>query len=172
MDLALGIWANQILQGVLLGGAITLLFTAANDLLVMFVALEVLSLPLYLLSGLARRRRLLSQEAALKYFLLGALSSAIFLYGVALLYGYAGSFDLAAIDADPSGVIVGGSELSTVVRSPRYGVCAVVIRRALDEDALGVLAPWACARTSFMDTRFEIVEVDRALRVVTGAYGS
>ena len=78
----------------------------------------------------------------------------------------------AAIDADPSGVIVGGSELSTVVRSPRYGVCAVVMRRALDEDALGVLAPWACARTSFMDTRFEIVEVDRALRVVTGAYGS
>ena len=48
-----------------------LLFPAANDLLTMFVALEVLSLPLYLLCGLARRRRLLSQEAALKYFLLG-----------------------------------------------------------------------------------------------------
>ena len=68
-----------------------LLFPAANDLLTMFVALEVLSLPLYLLCGLARRRRLLSQEAALKYFLLGAFSSAFFLYGVALLYGYAGS---------------------------------------------------------------------------------
>ena len=48
--------------------------------------------------GLARRRRLLSQEASLKYFLLGALSSAFFVYGAALLYGYAGSFDLAAID--------------------------------------------------------------------------
>ena len=57
----------------------------------MFVALEVLSLPLYLLCGLARRRRLLSQEASLKYFLLGAFSSAFFLYGVALLYGYAGT---------------------------------------------------------------------------------
>ena len=57
----------------------------------MFVALEVLSLPLYLLCGLARRRRLLSQEAAVKYFLLGAFSSAFFLYGTALLYGYAGS---------------------------------------------------------------------------------
>ena len=76
-----------------------MLFPASNDLLAMFVGLEVLSLPLYLLCGLARRRRLLSQEAALKYFLLGALSSAIFLYGVALLYGYAGSFELAAIDA-------------------------------------------------------------------------
>jgi NADH-quinone oxidoreductase subunit N len=64
----------------------------------MFVALEVLSLPLYLLCGLARRRRLLSQESALKYFMLGALSSAFFLYGAALLYGYSGSFELGAID--------------------------------------------------------------------------
>ena len=58
-----------------------LLFPASNDLLMMFVALEVLSLPLYLMCGLARRRRLLSQEAAMKYFLLGAFSSAFFLYG-------------------------------------------------------------------------------------------
>ena len=75
-----------------------MLFPAANDLLTMFVALEVLSLPLYLLCGLARRRRLLSQEAALKYFLLGAFSSGFFLYGVALLYGFAGSLDFAAIN--------------------------------------------------------------------------
>ena len=68
-----------------------LMFPAANDLLTMFVALEVLSLPLYLLCGLARRRRLLSQEAALKYFLLGAFSSGFFVYGIALIYGYAGS---------------------------------------------------------------------------------
>ena len=60
-----------------------LLFPAANDLLTMFVALELLSLPLYLMSGLARRRRLLSQEAALKYFLLGAFSSGFFLFGAA-----------------------------------------------------------------------------------------
>jgi proton-translocating NADH-quinone oxidoreductase chain N len=76
-----------------------LLFPAANDLLTMFVALEVLSLPLYLLCGLARRRRLLSQEAAMKYFLLGAFSSAFFLFGIAMLYGYAGSVQLAAIAA-------------------------------------------------------------------------
>ena len=72
-----------------------LLFPAANDLLTMFVALEILSLPLYLLCGLARRRRLLSQEAAIKYFLLGAFSSAFFLFGIALLYGYAGSVQLS-----------------------------------------------------------------------------
>ncbi|MER7130175.1 NADH-quinone oxidoreductase subunit NuoN [Streptosporangium saharense] len=74
-----------------------LLFPASNDLLAMFVALEVMSLPLYLLCGLARRRRLLSQEASVKYFLLGAFSSAFFLYGTALVYGYAGSVDLRAI---------------------------------------------------------------------------
>lgn len=74
-----------------------LLFPASNDLLIMFVALEVMSLPLYLLCGLARRRRLLSQEASLKYFLLGAFSSAFFLYGMAMVYGYAGTVDLAGI---------------------------------------------------------------------------
>jgi NADH-quinone oxidoreductase subunit N len=74
-----------------------LVFPAANDLLTMFVALEVLSLPLYLLCGLARHRRLLSQEAALKYFLLGAFSSAFFLYGVALLYGATGTLALPGI---------------------------------------------------------------------------
>src|SRR5918998_2116744 len=78
-----------------LGGM--MLFTAANDLLIMFVALEVLSLPLYLISGMARRRRLLSQEAAVKYFLLGAFASAFFLYGLALIYGATGSVRLAAV---------------------------------------------------------------------------
>ncbi|MXG90185.1 NADH-quinone oxidoreductase subunit NuoN [Nocardioides flavescens] len=74
-----------------------MLFPTANDLLTMFVALEVLSLPLYLMCGLARRRRLLSQEAALKYFLLGAFSSGFFLYGAALVFGYAGSMQFADI---------------------------------------------------------------------------
>jgi NADH-quinone oxidoreductase subunit N len=74
-----------------------MLFTAANDLLIMFVALEVLSLPLYLISGMSRRRRLLSQEAAVKYFLLGAFASAFFLYGLALVYGATGSIRLGEI---------------------------------------------------------------------------
>ncbi|WP_052848512.1 NADH-quinone oxidoreductase subunit NuoN [Streptomyces avicenniae] len=74
-----------------------LLFPAANDLLVLFIALEVLSLPLYLLCALARRRRLLSQEAAVKYFLLGAFASAFLLFGIAMLYGYAGSLSYARI---------------------------------------------------------------------------
>jgi len=80
-----------------LGGM--LLFVAANDLLTMFVALEVFSLPLYLLCALARRRRLLSQEAALKYFLLGSYASAFFLFGVALIYGFSGGIGLGDVHA-------------------------------------------------------------------------
>ena len=76
-----------------------MLFPAADDLLTMFIALEVFSLPLYLMCGLARHRRLLSQEASLKYFLLGAFSSAFFLYGMALLYGFANTLSLTGIAA-------------------------------------------------------------------------
>ncbi len=92
-----GLAHTEVYPLVMFAVAGMMLFPAAGDLLTMFVALEVLSLPLYLLCGLARRRRLLSQEAALKYFLLGAFSSGFFLYGVALVYGYAGSMDLDVI---------------------------------------------------------------------------
>jgi NADH-quinone oxidoreductase subunit N len=82
-----------------------LLFPLSSDLITLFVALEVLSLPLYLMAGLARRRRLLSQESALKYFLLGAFSSAFFLLGIAYLYGYSGSITLVGIQQS----VVGGA---------------------------------------------------------------
>ncbi len=84
-----------------------MVFSATADLLTMFVALEVLSLPLYLLSGMARRRRLQSQEASLKYFLLGSFASALFIFGVALVYGVTGSltFDqIAVATATPTGL--------------------------------------------------------------------
>lgn len=78
-----------------LGGM--MIFPAAGDLLTLFIALEVLSLPLYLLASMARRRRLLSQEAGMKYFLLGAFASAFLLFGIALLYGFSGSLRLSEI---------------------------------------------------------------------------
>ncbi len=82
-----------------------LLFPAANDLVTLFVALEVLSLPLYLMAGLSRHRRLFSQEAALKYFLLGAYASAFFLFGAAFLYGFSYSVTLSGIHA----AVIGGT---------------------------------------------------------------
>ena len=90
-----------------LGGM--MMFPASNDLITLFIALEVLSLPLYLMAGLARRRRLLSQEAAVKYFLLGSFSSAFFLYGVALLYGYSAGTQLGDIRAATA--VAGSNEL-------------------------------------------------------------
>ncbi|HJW58608.1 MAG TPA: NADH-quinone oxidoreductase subunit N, partial [Actinomycetota bacterium] len=79
------------------------LLAAASDLLVVFIALEILSLSLYVLA--AQTRRLAAQEAAMKYFLLGAFSSAFLLYGIALCYGATGTTNLlgiAAATADPT----------------------------------------------------------------------
>ncbi|HEY7668967.1 MAG TPA: NADH-quinone oxidoreductase subunit NuoN [Actinomycetota bacterium] len=71
------------------------LITAANDLIVTFLALEILSLSLYVLTGITGRRG--SSEAAMKYFLLGAFSSAFFLYGVAMAYGATGTTKIRGI---------------------------------------------------------------------------
>ncbi|MFD9573280.1 NADH-quinone oxidoreductase subunit NuoN [Streptomyces sp. NPDC059982] len=92
-----GFTTTEVFPLALFAVAGMLIFPAANDLLTLFIALEVFSLPLYLLCALARRQRLMSQEAAVKYFLLGAFSSAFLLFGIALLYGYAGSVSYAVI---------------------------------------------------------------------------
>src|SRR4051812_31536123 len=102
-----GVRQTEIYPLVLFATGGMLIFPAAGDLLTLFVALEVLSLPLYLLVGMARRRRLLSQEASMKYFLLGAFASALFLFGIALIYGYSGSLrysDIATATGTPNGM--------------------------------------------------------------------
>jgi NADH-quinone oxidoreductase subunit N len=71
------------------------LIAVAADLIVVFLALEILSLALYVMTGLSSR--LGSVEGAMKYFLLGAFSSAFFLFGVAMAYGATGSTSLASI---------------------------------------------------------------------------
>ena len=81
---------------VMLSAAGGIVMASANDLIVMFLGLEVLSLAVYVLAAM-HSRRVQSQEAGMKYFVLGALSSAIFLYGIALTYGATGSTDLVSI---------------------------------------------------------------------------
>jgi NADH-quinone oxidoreductase subunit N len=115
-----------------LGGM--MVFCAANDLLTMFIALEVLSLPLYLMAGLARRKRLLSQEAAVKYFLLGAFASAFFLYGLALLYGYAGSVQLSAI----ANAAAGGDRSDTLL----FGGLGLLVVGLLFKGSVGPFHTW------------------------------
>jgi NADH-quinone oxidoreductase subunit N len=73
-----------------------IMMATANDLLVVFVALEIMSLAVYVLTGI-RRDSLRGTEAAFKYFLLGAFSSAFFLYGIAFTYGITGSTRLTAV---------------------------------------------------------------------------
>jgi NADH-quinone oxidoreductase subunit N len=80
----------------LLSGSGAVIMAEANDLLVIFLGLEILSIALYVMAGY-HRRRTESGEAAMKYFLLGAFSSAIFLYGIALVYGATGSTRLNEI---------------------------------------------------------------------------
>jgi NADH-quinone oxidoreductase subunit N len=73
-----------------------IVMAASNDLITIFLGLELMSLALYVLVGI-RRARLESNEAALKYFLLGAFASGFLLYGIALLYGATGSTNLGQI---------------------------------------------------------------------------
>jgi len=80
----------------LLSASGMLLMTSANDLIVVFLALEILSIALYVLAAFDRNR-LESGEAGLKYFVLGALSSAVMLYGVAMVYGATGTTSLSGI---------------------------------------------------------------------------
>jgi NADH-quinone oxidoreductase subunit N len=87
---------------------------SANDLIVLFVGLEILSVAVYVLAAM-HRRRMSSQEAGLKYFVLGAFSSAFLLYGIALTYGATGTTSLAGIQtflADnvvtQNGLLLGG----------------------------------------------------------------
>lgn len=78
-----------------LGGM--MLFPMASDFITLFVMLELISLPLYIMAATARHRRLLSQEAAMKYFVLGAFASAFMLLGSAFLYGLTGQVSYSAV---------------------------------------------------------------------------
>jgi NADH-quinone oxidoreductase subunit N len=84
------------------------LIASAADLVVTFLALEILSLSLYVMTGLSWR--LTAKEAAMKYFLLGAFSSAFFLYGIALAYGATGTTSIGGI----ARVLSGGTEGSSL----------------------------------------------------------
>ena len=84
-----------------------MLISASADLLVLFIGLELMVLPGYMLAGFAKRDAL-STEGAIKYFLLGSFSSAIFLFGLAFIWGLTGTTRIAGV-ATRSGAVVGGT---------------------------------------------------------------
>ena len=94
-------WRGEFYPLLLFATAGMTLITAAADLIVVFLALEILSLSLYVLTGLSNRAT--ATEAAMKYFLLGAFSSAFFLYGVAMAYGATSTTSINAIALALSG---------------------------------------------------------------------
>jgi NADH-quinone oxidoreductase subunit N len=148
-----------------------MLFPASNDLLTMFVALEILSLPLYLLCGLARRRRLLSQEAALKYFMLGAFSSGFFLYGAALVYGYAGSMHFSEISEAISGRIGSDALLLGGIGLLAVGLLFKVAAAPFHAWAPDVYQGAPTAVTAFMAACTKIAAFGALLRLFYVAFG-
>jgi len=100
-----GINRAEVESLILLAAVGMALLGAANDLVTAFVALEVLSFSLYVLAGLARRDRR-SQESSLKYFVTGAVASAVLLYGMALLYVATGTLSIPGIGAGLTSVLV------------------------------------------------------------------
>jgi NADH-quinone oxidoreductase subunit N len=102
-------WEGEYYQLVLAAVLGMLVMASARDLITMFVALETLSIPAYMLATW-RKRDVKSNEGGLKYYLMGVFASAILLYGMSLLYGLTGSTILAEI-----GETVGGSASSQPV---------------------------------------------------------
>jgi NADH-quinone oxidoreductase subunit N len=88
-----------------------MLISASADLLLLFLGLELMVLPGYILAGFAKRDAL-STEGAIKYFLLGSFSSAIFLFGLAFVWGLTGSTRVDAVSAELARIVAGTASLS------------------------------------------------------------
>jgi NADH-quinone oxidoreductase subunit N len=147
-----------------------MVFAGSRDLMVIFLGLEMTSVPVYVLTGVKRRDRR-SAEAALKYFLLGAFSSAFFLFGVALIYGGTGTTNLprmaAAIGVDG----VGADALSLVglaLLAVGFGfkVAAVPFHMWTPDAYEGAPAPI----TGFMAAAVKAAAFAAFLRVFLGAF--
>ena len=100
-----GLEGPELYALMLMSGAGGVIMAMANDLIVVFLGLEILSIALYVMAGM-HLRRTESQEAAIKYFVLGAFSSAFLLYGIALVYGATGSTNMSDISAFLSGNVL------------------------------------------------------------------
>lgn len=121
----LGIKAREVYPLVLFTVVGMMVMGAARDLIVLFMGIEVMSIPAYVLAGL-HRRDVKSGEAALKYFILGALATSFLLYGIALFYGATGTFSYSGIAAALPGadraLVLGGLALLLVGLGFKIGV--------------------------------------------------
>jgi NADH-quinone oxidoreductase subunit N len=147
-----------------------MVFAGSRDLMIIFLGLEMMSVPIYVLTGVKRRDRR-SAEGALKYFLLGAFSSAFFLFGVAMIYGGTGSTNIpqiaAAVGVDGAGassLVLVGMALLTVGFG--FKVAAVPFHMWTPDAYEGAPAPI----TGFMAAAVKAAAFAAFLRVFLGAF--
>jgi len=146
------------------------IMAASENLLTLFIGLEILSIPLYVLAGFTRDK-VYSIEAALKYFLLGAYSTGFVLYGIALLYGATGRIDLPGIgdvlaagrDGATDPLILAGGALLLIGMA--FKIAAVPFHFWAPDVYQGATAPVA----GFMATGTKAAAFAMLVRVVTTA---
>ena len=148
-----------------------LLMISANDLMALYVGLELQSLSLYIVAAF-KRDAVRSTEAGLKYFVLGALSSGLLLYGASMIYGFAGGTSFAAIaegiknygaEGPPIGVLIG---LVFIAAALAFKVSAVPFHMWTPDVYEGAPTPV----TAFFSAAPKIAAVALLLRVVLGPF--
>jgi NADH-quinone oxidoreductase subunit N len=143
-----------------------MLMGMANDLILVFLALELLSIPLYILCGFARPRPE-SEESAMKYFLMGAFSSSFFILGVGLIYGATGSTALPVVLANVAGAgALGTAGLALLLVGFAFKVAAVPFHMWTPDVYEG--APTAV--TAFMSVGAKVGGFAAMLRVFVVAF--
>lgn len=147
-----------------------MIMLSANDLIALYLGLELLSLSLYVVAAFDRDNGR-STEAGLKYFVLGALASGLLLYGASLVYGYAGTtnFDriadaIAATDTVPFGLVIG---LVLVLAALAFKVSAVPFHMWTPDVYEGAPTPV----TAFFASAPKVAAIGLLARVVAGPFG-
>jgi NADH-quinone oxidoreductase subunit N len=147
-----------------------LMMIAANDLISLYLGLELQSLSLYVIAAF-RRDTLRSSEAGLKYFVLGALSSGMLLYGMSMIYGFAGTTNfqslvavLSGAEGPSSGVIVG---LAFLMAGLAFKVSAVPFHMWTPDVYEGAPTPV----TAFFAVAPKIAAIALFIRVMMGPFG-
>jgi len=154
---------------VLLATAGMVILVAATDLVALFIGIETMSLAVYVLTG-SWRRSAKSSEAAMKYFLVGAFASAILIYGIALVYGTAGTSNLIEIGARPDAVVTQPVFLIGsffILAALAFKIAAVPFHMWAPDAYEGAPTPV----TAFMAAAVKTAGFGALIRVAATAYG-
>ena len=143
-----------------------MLLVSAVDMVMVFLGIEIMSIPIYVLAGFDRRS-LRSNESALKYFLIGSFASAVLLYGMALLYGVTGHTDFEGIRAGWTGTPLALLGLGLVLIGFAFKVASVPFHQWVPDVYEGAPSPV----TAWMSVAVKTAAFAALLRVLTEAFG-